>query len=194
MRLADRIFKRNDWYVTSPFGDRKTIITKNGKTGNFHYGCDYGTNREKWPQYALEDGVIISCGIANDGAKFVWVNYPRINKKLLHYHLDSICVKTGETVNENNILGYTGKTGKATGIHLHLGMKNSNEDNYQDPHNYDYQPKKTKETIKYKVVYGDTLSDIAEKFETTWNKIYEKNKAIIGENPNLIKPGQILEI
>ncbi len=194
MKLASKIFKRDDWYVTSSFGNRKSIITRNGITGKYHYGCDYGTNREKWPQYALEDGVIISCGIASDGAKFVWVNYPRINKKLLHYHLDSICVKTGEKVDEETILGYTGMTGKATGIHLHLGMKDSDGDNYQDPHSYDYQPNKTKGNIRYKVVYGDTLYDIAEKFETTWNKIYEKNKAIIGENPNLIKPGQILEI
>lgn len=157
MKLADRIFKRNDWYVTSNYGNRKNIITKKGKTNNFHFGCDYGTNREKWPQYALEEGVIISCGIASDGAKFVWVNYPRINKKLLHYHLDSICVKTGESVDENKVLGYTGKTGKATGIHLHLGMKESNGENYQAPHSYDYKVKRTNNIIRYKKTLKNKL-------------------------------------
>ena len=47
---------------------------------------------------------------------------------------------------------------------------------------------------EYIVVYGDTLSQIAEKFNTTYEKIYEKNKDIIGEDPNIIKPGQKLKI
>ncbi len=142
MKLATKIFKRDDWYVTSSFGNRKPIKTKKGTTGVFHFGCDYGTNCEKWPQYAIENGIIISSGIANDGAKYIWVGYPRINKKLLHSHLDSICVKKGQKVEEGTLLGYTGATGMATGIHLHLGMKNINGGGYQDPHQYDYQIEK----------------------------------------------------
>lgn len=46
----------------------------------------------------------------------------------------------------------------------------------------------------YVVKKGDTLSKIAEKYSTNWKKIYEKNKDIIGDNPNLIKPGQILQL
>ena len=41
---------------------------------------------------------------------------------------------------------------------------------------------------------GDTLSSIAKKYNTTWQKIYEKNKSVIGSNPNLIRVGQKLEI
>lgn len=48
---------------------------------------------------------------------------------------------------------------------------------------------------KYYVVQpGDNLSSIAAKFGTTWQAIYEKNRGIIGNNPNVIKPGQRLEI
>ena len=57
MKLASRTFKRNDWYITSPYGQRINPVTH--KKG-FHYGCDYGTNRKNWPQYALEDGVVTS--------------------------------------------------------------------------------------------------------------------------------------
>lgn len=46
----------------------------------------------------------------------------------------------------------------------------------------------------YTVKSGDTLSGIASKYRTTWQKLYEKNKATIGNNPNLIKPGQVLKI
>lgn len=49
-------------------------------------------------------------------------------------------------------------------------------------------------TTKYTVKKGDTLSAIAKRYNTTWKKIYNKNKNIIGSNPNLIKPGQVLEI
>ena len=49
------------------------------------------------------------------------------------------------------------------------------------------------ETI-YVVKAGDNLSKIAGKFGTTWQKIYEKNKDVIGNNPNMIYAGQKLKI
>lgn len=51
----------------------------------------------------------------------------------------------------------------------------------------------TSETT-YTVKSGDTLSGIASKYGTTWQKLYEKNKSVIGNDPNLIKPGQVLKI
>ena len=95
MKLAERIFRRTDYYVTSPYGKRNVITTSAGATNSFHGGTDYGTKNEKWVQYALEDGEVISCGTdskANGYAKFVWVKYPRLGIKLLHYHLDAIKV------------------------------------------------------------------------------------------------------
>ena len=46
----------------------------------------------------------------------------------------------------------------------------------------------------YTVKKGDTLSEIAEKYGVNWKTLYNKNKNVIGDNPNLIKPGQILVI
>lgn len=46
----------------------------------------------------------------------------------------------------------------------------------------------------YTVKSGDTLSGIASKYGTSWQKIYNDNKSVIGSNPNLIKPGQVLKI
>lgn len=138
MKLAERIFKRNDYYITSPFSYRKDPIDG---TIAFHSGCDYGTYGQKWAQYGVEDGEVINCGIdtAGQNAKFVWVKYPRLNIKLLYYHLDSINVVKGQKVDNKTIIGYTGKTGRATGIHLHLGMKYLNSNNYVDPESYDYK-------------------------------------------------------
>lgn len=46
----------------------------------------------------------------------------------------------------------------------------------------------------YTIKSGDTLSGIANKYGTTWQKLYEKNKSVIGNDPNLINPGQVLKI
>lgn len=131
--LSNLIFHNENHYVTSPFGRRSTISTAAGNTSSFHYGTDYGTNGKKIPQYAIEDGEVISCGRASDGALFVWVKYPRLGVKMLHYHLDRHKVKPRQKVNKNTVLGYTGKTGKATGIHLHLGIKKLSGGGWIDP-------------------------------------------------------------
>jgi nucleoid-associated protein YgaU len=49
----------------------------------------------------------------------------------------------------------------------------------------------------YTVASGDSLSKIARRFygnASQWRPIYEANKAVIGANPDLIKPGQVLTI
>jgi len=47
---------------------------------------------------------------------------------------------------------------------------------------------------KYTVRPGDSLSKIAQQFGVPggWQQLYAANKAVIGGNPNVIKPGQVL--
>lgn len=48
----------------------------------------------------------------------------------------------------------------------------------------------------YTVVKGDTLSGIAAKlhYPGGWQALYAKNKGVVGSNPNLIKPGEVLQL
>lgn len=133
--LSNLIFHEKKHYMSSPYGPRTSIKTSAGKTSSFHDGVDYATYNVKLAQYPITDGVVLSCGTdwAFGGAKYVWVKYPELGIKTLHYHLDSISVKKGQAVNKNTILGYTGKTGRATGIHLHLGLKLLSGGGYIDP-------------------------------------------------------------
>lgn len=131
--VSDLIFHNAKHYVTSTFGKRASITTSNGNTASFHSGTDYGTNGKKIAQYAIEDGEVSAATKAKDGALYVWVKYPRLGVKMLHYHLDSINVKKGQKVDKNTLLGCTGKTGKATGVHLHLGIKRLSGGDYIDP-------------------------------------------------------------
>lgn len=51
-----------------------------------------------------------------------------------------------------------------------------------------------KQEQTYIVKKGDNLTTIAKQFGITWQRLYEFNKSIIGGNPNLIRPGQKLNI
>ncbi|PJE95675.1 transglycosylase domain-containing protein [Streptomyces carminius] len=46
----------------------------------------------------------------------------------------------------------------------------------------------------YLVQPGDSLVQIAQKHELTWSELYESNKDVLGENPDLIVPGQGIEL
>lgn len=58
-------------------------------------------------------------------------------------------------------------------------------------------PKRTK--AEHTVAVGDSLRLIALKYygpggQENWKVIYDSNKAVIGENPYILKPGQVLKI
>lgn len=55
--------------------------------------------------------------------------------------------------------------------------------------------------IRHTVVKGDTLSSLARQYRTqaedgtlTWKQIHDANRRVIGSDPNVIKPGQVLTI
>ena len=57
-----------------------------------------------------------------------------------------------------------------------------------------YDKNNSEENIYYKVQKGDNLTKIAKKYNIDLRILYEENKNIIGNNPNLIYPNQILKI
>lgn len=167
MKLAEAIFRRGDYKKPtglSLYGDRIHPVTNKPQ---FHLGVDYGTQGEKWPQWALEEGVVISCGkdVWGANALFVWVKYPRLGIKVLHYHLYRIDVKKGHLVDSNTVIGLTGKTGNTTGIHLHLEVKSLATNKYFDPELFDYQP--LKEENKQWVINGTVA--VNDKIKITGN-------------------------
>lgn len=55
-------------------------------------------------------------------------------------------------------------------------------------------PKPPEPPKEIEVKSGDTLSKLAQAHGTTWEKLYELNKDVVGGDPNLIKPGQKLKL
>lgn len=173
--VSNLIFHNEKHYITSKFGKRSVIQTTNGKTASFHNGTDYGTNGKKIPQYAIEDGEVLTATKASDGALYVWVKYPRLGVKMLHYHLDSIKVKAGQKVNKNTILGYTGTTGKSTGVHLHLGMKRLSGGDYIDPEEWSKKEYKAPTEKPVATNTASTTNKTTSKKATESAKSYSKS-------------------
>jgi LysM repeat protein len=49
---------------------------------------------------------------------------------------------------------------------------------------------------KHRVESGDTLSGLALRYtgDASWEQLYERNRDVVGGNPHLIVPGQVLEV
>lgn len=153
MKLAERTFRREYskskkkgcYYITSKFGWRKDPISGEYKG---HKGCDYGTNGEKYKQYALENGTVESTYKDGYGAICTRIAYPRLGIRLTYAHLDKVYVKKGQKVNANTVIGLTGTTGYSTGIHLHMGVQKIGSSTWIDPESIDYQEEKKEEPKK----------------------------------------------
>lgn len=161
MKAIEKVFKEyNDYYITDKFGPREPIKTPSGTTSSFHKGVDYGTHSKPYNQYAVENGVVLEASTSNSCGNYVWIEYPRLNLKMCHYHLKEFYVKKGQKVDNNTLIGITGKTGMATGVHLHLGIFDYAKNDYIDPEEYnyvEYQPVELKYNIGDKVIVNGTL-------------------------------------
>jgi nucleoid-associated protein YgaU len=61
------------------------------------------------------------------------------------------------------------------------------------------KPQPEKFIAEHTVESGETLSGIAQEYyksatKEDWMAIYEANKSVIGDDPNVIKPGMVLKI
>ena len=127
---------KKPWTITSGFGPRIHPVT--GASSD-HPAIDIDAKVGK-PVYAIYDGVI---AIAehnpkkNLAGKYIKLNLSDGNQAL-YGHLDKIIVKTGDQVKIGQIIGYSGKTGRVTGPHLHFGIKNQ-AGNPVNPLDFEYR-------------------------------------------------------
>lgn len=111
--------------VTQRFG-YTAFSAKGAYQGKPHNGLDFGAPVGT-PVYAAEKGKVI--GVANQdlycprGAygKFIAIEHYN-NLTTLYGHLSLWVVKEGDIVEKGQLIGYSGRTGYATGPHLHFGV------------------------------------------------------------------------
>ena len=98
--------------MTSPFGFRMR-----GWSPDFHNGVDVFA-REGTPVNAMKNGTVVEAGSASGYGLVVIVQHGP-NLRTLYAHLSRIAVRTGDDVKGGQQIGNVGRTGNATGPHLH---------------------------------------------------------------------------
>jgi len=101
--------------ITSPYGWR----TLDG-VREFHLGVDLSCN-ESNTVHAVQDGVVVYAGVRGTYGNLVQIQHG--NFISAYAHLSKINVKNGQSVSSGQSIGACGKTGRATGTHLHFELK-----------------------------------------------------------------------
>lgn len=86
-----------------------------------HEGIDVG-GKNKEPIFSSHEGYVAFIGIGVRGyGNVVVIRYD--NKwATIYAHLDDFVVKERQIVQQGDIIGYMGKTGRSTGVHLHFEL------------------------------------------------------------------------
>lgn len=104
--------------VTSRFGKRIDPFT--GEEGTFHYGIDIdGFGNAGNNIVAADSGTVLEA--TNRGAYGIYVVIDHGNyTQTLYAHMSGLAVSAGDWVEQGQVIGYLGDTGRATGVHCHF--------------------------------------------------------------------------
>ena len=107
-------------HVTSRFGMRFHPVLKYAKA---HQGVDYGAPTGT-PIWSVGDGTVVRAGWAGACGKMVEIRHPN-HLNSVYCHLSRIAseVRPGARVQQKQVIGYVGTTGRSTGPHLHYAVK-----------------------------------------------------------------------
>lgn len=113
--------------ISSRFGERIHPITEKR---TFHKGVDIAVPTGT-PLYSSAAGIVTTSAYSETAGHYIIVTMEN-GWKITYMHLDSRNVSVGTEVIKGQFLGETGNSGKSTGPHLHLEIKDEN-DNPIDP-------------------------------------------------------------
>jgi murein DD-endopeptidase MepM/ murein hydrolase activator NlpD len=104
--------------LSTPFGVRRFI---NNEPRSSHTGVDIAAPRGT-PVMAAASGVVTLTGEHFFAGKSVYIDHGH-DIFSMYFHLDSIAVQADQTIARGDIIGHVGATGRATGPHLHWGVR-----------------------------------------------------------------------
>ena len=102
--------------ITSPFGTRLDPFTGEA---TIHNGLDLAAQHR---EPVLWNGIVTRAYFSESAGNMVEISH---GKDLVtrYMHMDELNVKAGDYVNQYDIIGYAGSTGRSTGTHLHIEVK-----------------------------------------------------------------------
>ncbi|RUS43073.1 murein hydrolase activator EnvC [Cohnella sp. AR92] len=116
---------RANYYISSPYGYRTHPVT--GQKNKLHTGIDMAVPKGT-PVYAAESGVVIVAQTWSGYGNTIIINHGG-GLWTLYGHLlnGGILVKKGQEVKRGDKIGLVGKTGTATGYHLHFEVRKNGD-------------------------------------------------------------------
>lgn len=185
-------------YLTDDFGPRRY---------RWHYGVDLELDTGD-SVYAVFDGIVRICKYDYGG----YGNYIVIRHfnglETIYGHLSKHLVQVGELVKAGDLIGWGGSTGRSSGPHLHFEIRYQglafNPELIFDfraemikmrifelmPWHYNYT-RQARKVFFHRVRRGDTVSEIANKYNVSIKQILRLNKM---SSRSQIRPGKRLRI
>jgi murein DD-endopeptidase MepM/ murein hydrolase activator NlpD len=128
----------NIWPIKGGIGHISMFFGENNDpfTGQVyvHKGIDLSTYRQGDPIVATADGQVVTVDFDENG----FGNYVIIRHKHGFYtrygHMQSFKVRTGQRVQQSEVIGYIGNTGRSTGPHVHYEVHIGSD--VVDPHKF----------------------------------------------------------
>lgn len=131
-----------------PLDEENMLVTTENSydewRGGMHYGVDLSGMNGSSQVYSYQSGVVLEA--AGDGWNYGMGSYIVIDHGsglvTVYAHLDRVDVSEGDRVEKGEVIGMTGDTGYATGVHLHFEIRENGEisqemDSFTDSAAYD---------------------------------------------------------
>lgn len=106
--------------INSPYGYRKDPFTGKRK---FHNGIDLHARSAK--VFAMMQGRVLKVGQDKVSGKYITLQHGSFT--VSYCHLSQISVSQGQAVLPGDVVGITGNTGRSTGEHLHITIRQKGE-------------------------------------------------------------------
>ena len=112
-------------YLSSGFGVRVSPFSRSNESGDgllgYHSGIDI-SNAIDTPIQTTADGDVVEAGWMDRYGWGVRIRHTE-DQETLYAHLNRVDVKVGQKVSRGDILGAMGRSGNATGVHLHYEVR-----------------------------------------------------------------------
>lgn len=114
---------KEDWTnrITSDYGERIHPITRERV---FHNGIDIGVPTGT-PLYSAVKGTVILADYSESAGNYIKIQTDS-GWTVIFMHMDSFAVERGQQVEKGDLVGYSGNSGRSTGPHLHLEVRDAN--------------------------------------------------------------------
>ncbi len=112
-------------YLSSGFGVRLSPFSRANEAGDgllgYHTGIDI-SNALDTPIQATANGEVVEAGWMDRYGWGVRIRHTE-DQETLYAHMEHLAVKAGQKVSRGDILGTMGRSGNATGVHLHYEVR-----------------------------------------------------------------------